>query len=72
MIGADIPDPYLGFFDFLHQPVVIHDSQFSHAAKTACGRPQPDPVMDALRQLGFGDCHVLTRGSLQKLRVFAL
>jgi len=58
MIGADIPDTHAQFvFNFLHQPVVIHDPQFGHAAEAPGRRPQSDTVMKTFRE--FGRRHVV-------------
>jgi hypothetical protein len=49
LIGADISDPHAFLvFDFLHEPVVVHDAKLRNAAKTPGGRSQSDPMMKTL------------------------
>lgn len=58
LIGADISDSHaLLIFDFLHQPVVVHDAKFRNAAKTPGRRPQSDSMMKAFFKFGLvQDC----------------
>ena len=63
LIGADISDSHAFLvFDFLHQPVVVHDAEFRNAAKTPGRRPQSDSVMKTFFKFGLvQDCGSTTK-----------